>query len=104
MPRPSCSLGAAAPAALVAAAAGIALAAAAPVRAQDAGEPGPDLAAPGPAAFDAFDLRTLRGYAGDQPGLDTITPGRWLPEPDGDDPWTLAVEAFGQHTDAGDLE
>ena len=64
----------------------------------------PDSAAPASRAKSRWDLRDLRGVVADQPGLDAVTPGRWLPVPDGDRPWSLGLETYGQYTDAGDLE
>ncbi len=96
----------AASAGVVAAATAFAALAGPSVHGQSAAEPEPEPIArvASAAAFDVLDLRSRRGYVGDQPGLDAVTPGRWLPEPDGDDPWVLTAEAFGQYTDAGDLE
>lgn len=53
---------------------------------------------------DRLDLRRLRGTVADQPGLDAISPGRWLPVPDSSRPWGLMLETSGQFTDTGDLE
>ena len=54
--------------------------------------------------LDRLELRTLRGTVADQPGLDAVTPGRWIPMPDGEHPWALSIETYGQYTDTGDLE
>jgi hypothetical protein len=70
----------------------------------DEGVDAPDTVAPAARVVSRLDLRDLRGVVADQPGLDAVTPGRWLPVPDGDRPWSIGFETYGQYADGGDLE